>query len=87
LVCMYAIYTPTMMGDWCCHLYSSCSSAMQRWVKVLLYFRSVYKISHSCVEVLIFTSFHLESCILPDVICEGSDSESASNWVQISEKV
>jgi hypothetical protein len=26
--------------DWCCHLYSSCSSATQRWLMILTYLGS-----------------------------------------------
>jgi hypothetical protein len=55
--------------DWCCHLYSSCSSMMQWYMIVLsISLESVYKISHIWVEVLIFMPFYLESCIWPDVI-------------------
>jgi hypothetical protein len=51
---------------------------------------SAYKISRSSVDVLIFTSVYLEPCIWPDVISrwiQQRNSECASSFVQISEKV
>jgi hypothetical protein len=41
--------------DWCCHLYSSCSSMMQRLLidNISISWESLYKISHSSVYVLI----------------------------------
>jgi hypothetical protein len=48
--------------DWCCYLYFSCSSVMQRYMIVLEYLgRQQYNISRSRMDVLIFTSFYLES--------------------------
>jgi hypothetical protein len=48
---------------------------------------SVYKISHSWVDVLIFMYFYLESCIWPDAIYDWSASECTSNLLPMSEKV
>jgi hypothetical protein len=40
--------------DWCCHLYNSCNNGIY---SKSISWESVYKVSHSCVDVLIFTSF------------------------------
>jgi hypothetical protein len=36
---------------------------------------SVYNISHSWMDVLIFMSFYLESCVWPDAICDSCRSK------------
>jgi hypothetical protein len=52
--------------DWCCHLHSSCSSAMQRQMIVLAYLGRQSTECHTAEWTCwFFTSFYLESCICP----------------------
>jgi hypothetical protein len=57
------------LWDWCCHSYSSCSRAMQRYMIVLTYLGSqrtkFYSAGWTC---WLFMSFYMESCIWPDAI-------------------
>jgi hypothetical protein len=53
--------------NWCCHLYSGCSSSMQRWRIVLAYLGSQCTKFHAAGWTCwFFMLSHLESCILPD---------------------
>jgi hypothetical protein len=51
--------------DWCCFMYSICSSAMQRQMIVLGVSVNIFTQLDGRVG---FTSFYLESCIRPDGI-------------------
>jgi hypothetical protein len=55
------------LRDRCSHMYSSCSSAMQRWMIVPEYVGSQCTQFHAAGADF-FTSFYLESCIRPDLI-------------------
>jgi hypothetical protein len=67
VTCIYELY---VLGDihnfwdWCCHLYSSCSSTMQQYMVVLAYLWSQCTKFHAAEWMCrFFTSFYLESCI------------------------
>jgi hypothetical protein len=61
--------------NWCCHLYNSCNSAMQRYMIVLAY------LGIQC------TKFHAAGWNGLMHFRDGADSQCASDFLQILEKV
>jgi hypothetical protein len=70
-----------------CHLYSSCRSAMQRWMIVLAYLANQYKISFSWVDVLNLRPFTWSRVSGLIRFQDLSNKATASHFVQVSERV